>query len=354
VALAAVLLERQALSVIPAEPGTPFVGDAMLSRFGEFLIKKGYMGPAELDAALGRQRELAEAGIRETLGQILLELKVLTREQLELASVEQVQELQNALRTANARLEQRVAERTRELEQAYRKLRELDQLKGNFIANVSHELRTPLTKIKGFNALLAAGDLGPLTDDQRQAVQVMGRGVTELERLVGDLIQFATGARGEMVLRPAAVPVADTLERAVTAFRERAEAQGLQLACRPPAPGVLARADAEKVRWVLDQLIDNAIKFTPAGGRVEAGAERDGDRVRVWVADTGPGIDESRLPELFEPFHQLDGSSTRRRGGTGLGLALVKMIVTAHGSEVAVETHPGRGSRFSFDLPAAS
>jgi signal transduction histidine kinase len=215
-------------------------------------------------------------------------------------------------------------------------------------------LRTPLTKIQGLNALLAAGDLGPLTDDQRQAVQVMGRGVTELERLVGDLIQFATGARGEMVLRPAAVPVADTLERAVTAFRERAEAQGLQLACRPPAPGVLARADAEKVRWVLDQLIDNAIKFTPAGGRVEAGAERDGDRVRVWVADTGPGIDDSRLPELFEPFHQLDGSSTRRRGGTGLGLALVKMIVTAHGSEVSVETHPGRGSRFSFDLPAAS
>jgi len=354
VALAAVLLERQALSVIPAEPGAPFVGDAMLSRFGEFLMKRGYIGAAQLDAALGRQRELAETGVRETLGQVLLELRVLTREQLELASVEQVQELQNALRTANARLEQRVAERTRELEQAYRKLRELDQLKGNFIANVSHELRTPLTKIKGFNALLAAGDLGPLTDDQRQAVQVMGRGVTELERLVGDLIQFATGARGEMVLRPAAVLVADTLEVALTAFRERAEAQGLELACRPPVPGVRARADAEKIRWVLDQLLDNAIKFTPRGGRVEAGAERDGDRVRVWVADTGPGIDASRLPELFEPFHQLDGSSTRRRGGTGLGLALVKMIVTAHGSEVSVETHPGRGSRFSFDLPAAS
>jgi signal transduction histidine kinase len=352
VALATVLLERQALSVIPAEPGTPFVGDAMLSRFGEFLMKQGYITLAQRDAALGRQRELAEAGVKETFGQVLLEMRVMTREQLELASVEQVQELQNALRTANARLEQRVAERTRELERAYNRLTELDQLKGNFIANVSHELRTPLTKIKGFNALLAAGDLGPLTEDQRQAVEVMGRGVTELERLVGDLIQFATGARGEMVLRPAPLPLADMLDHAVAAFRERAVAQGIVLTCRPPAPGVQARADGEKVRWVLDQLIGNAIKFTPAGGRVEAGAERSGDRVCVWVADTGPGIAESRLSELFEPFHQLDGSSTRQRGGTGLGLALVKMIVTAHGSAVTVDTHPGRGTRFSFELPA--
>jgi len=352
VALAAVLLERQALSVIPAEPGTPFVGDVMLSRFGEFLMKRGYVTAGQLESALARQQEMAGAGVKETLGQVLLELRVMTREQLELASVEQVQELQNALRTANARLEQRVAERTRELEQAYRKLTELDQLKGNFIANVSHELRTPLTKIKGFNALLAAGDLGPLTGDQRQAVEVMGRGVTELERLVGDLIQFATGARGEMVLRPAAVPVADTLERAVEGCRDRAEARGLRLVCRPPAPGVRVRADEEKVRWALDQLLDNAIKFTPPGGTVEAGAERAGDRVRLWVADTGPGISDARLPELFEPFHQLDGSSTRRQGGTGLGLALVKMIVTAHGSAVAVDSQPGRGSRFSFDLPA--
>jgi signal transduction histidine kinase len=354
VALAAVLLERRALSVIPAEPGTPFVGDAMLSRFGEFLMKKGYITAVQLEAALGRQKELTGTGVRQTLGQVLLELRVMTREQLELASVEQVQELQSALRSANAQLEQRVADRTRELEQAYRKLTELDQLKGNFIANVSHELRTPLTKIKGFNALLAAGDLGPMTDEQRQAVDVMGRGVAELERLVGDLIQFATGARGAMVLRLAAVPVAEAVERAVDAHLDRAAAQGLTLTCRAQAAGVLVRADAEKLRWVLDQLLDNAIKYTPAGGRVEAGAERAGDRVRIWVADTGPGIEEARLPELFEPFHQLDGSSTRRRGGTGLGLALVKMIVAAHASAISVDTQPGKGSRFRFDLPATS
>ena len=237
VALAAVLLERQALSMIPADPGTPFVGDAMLSRFGEFLMKQGYITTEQLEAALARQRELSGAGVRETLGQVMLEMRVMTREQLELASVEQVQELQNALRAANAQLEQRVADRTKELELAYRKLTELDQLKGNFIANVSHELRTPLTKIKGFNALLAAGDLGPLTDEQRQAVDVMGRGVSELERLVGDLIQFATGARGEMVLRPSAVPVAEALDRAVAAVRERAAGTRARGREPPPDPG---------------------------------------------------------------------------------------------------------------------
>jgi signal transduction histidine kinase len=353
VALAAVLLERQALSMIPADPSAPFVGDAMLSRFGEFLMKKGYVTTEQVEAALARQRELSGAGVRQTLGQVMLEMRVMTREQLELASVEQVQELQTALRAANAQLEQRVAERTRELEQAYRKLTELDQLKGNFIANVSHELRTPLTKIKGFNALLAAGELGALTDEQRQAVEVMGRGVSELERLVGDLIQFATGARGEMALRTAAVPVGDLLERAMAAHRSRAEGQGLSLAYVPPGTDVAALADGDKLRCVLDQLLDNAIKYTPEGGRVEVGAARAGARVRIWVADTGPGIEAARLPELFEPFHQLDGSSTRRRGGTGLGLALVKMIVEAHQSAVSVDTVLGRGSRFSFDLAAA-
>jgi signal transduction histidine kinase len=177
--------------------------------------------------------------------------------------------------------------------------------------------------------------------------------VNELERLVADLIQFATGARGEMVLRPSVVPVSDALERAVAAVRGRAVEQGLSLTCHPPAPGVTVKADAEKLRWVLDQLLDNALKFTPAGGRVEAGAERSGDRLRFWVSDTGPGIDETRVPELFEPFHQLDGSTTRRRGGTGLGLALVKMIVAAHQGTVAVESRPGAGSRFIVDLPAA-
>jgi signal transduction histidine kinase len=352
VALAAVLMERLALSAIPAEPGAPFLGDAMLSRFGEFLIAKGYVTPVQLDDALNRQREMSARGARETLGQVLLEMQVMTREQLELASVEQVRDLQNALRQANAQLEQRVAERTQELQAAYQRLTELDRLKGNFVNNISHELRTPLTKIKGFNLLLAAGDLGPLTEDQVQAVQTMGRGVAELERLVADLIQFATGARGEMVLRQAPTPVGTILEECVIAASEKASRRVVQVSSTVAAglPNVVA--DGERIRWVLNQLIDNAVKFTPHGGSVTVGAAVVGDSVRVWVADTGQGIADEKLPELFEPFHQLDGSTTRRQGGTGLGLALVKMIIEGHRSTIAVESEPGKGSRFSFDLKA--
>jgi signal transduction histidine kinase len=351
-ALAAVLMERLALSAVPAAPGTPFVGDAGLSRFGEFLIKQGYITRTHLDAALARQGEISAQGRRETLGQVLLELRLLTREQLELASVEQVQELQTALRQANAQLEQRVAERTRELQLAYRRLTELDRLKGNFISNISHELRTPLTKITGFNALLAAGDLGPLNDDQAQAVQVMGRGAAELDRLIGDLIQFASGARGEMHLRLAPVAMAALVEAVVAGAADRAMRRNVHVSASLPPDPLSATADAERLRWVFSQLVENAIKFTPSGGHVTVSAGLVGDCVRCSVADTGQGIPEEKLPELFEAFHQLDGSATRREGGTGLGLAMVKLIVEAHESRVTVESKVGEGSRFSFDLPA--
>jgi signal transduction histidine kinase len=346
-------MERIALSVMPAEPGAPFRGDAMLSRFGEFLISKGYITSANLDEALQRQREMAGRGVRETLGQVLLEMQVMTREQLELASVEQVQELQNALRQANAQLEQRVAERTQELQAAYGRLAELDRLKSNFVNNISHELRTPLTKIIGFNLLLSAGDLGPLTPDQVQAVQTMGRGITELERLVADLIQFATGARGEMALRLAPIAIGDILAECARAAAEKATRGGVRLLFSGPVALPQVMADGEKIRWVVNQLVDNAVKFTPRGGSVTLDATVVDDGVRVGVADTGQGIAAENLPELFEPFHQLDGSTTRRKGGTGLGLALVKMIVEAHQSTIAVESEPGKGSRFWFDLKVA-
>jgi signal transduction histidine kinase len=353
-ALAAALIERMALNTKASDPARPFVGDVMLSRFGEFLMKTGYITQAQLEDALRRQKQMSAAQNRETLGQVLLDLKVMTREQLELASVEQVQELQNALRQVNSDLEQRIADRTRELEEAYRRLTELDRLKGNFVSNISHELRTPLTKIKGFQSLLAAGDLGPLSPDQREAVEVMGRGVAELDRLVGDLIQFASGARGEMVLRPSVVLVDEWLSVAMAVAGEKARARGIRLEYETAVgPGVAVKGDAEKLRWVVSQLLDNAIKFTPGGGRVAAGADLLGDRVRIWVEDTGPGISPDRLAELFQPFHQLDGSATRRQGGTGLGLRLVKMILEAHGTAASVDTPVGRGSRFTFELPVA-
>jgi signal transduction histidine kinase len=116
----------------------------------------------------------------------------------------------------------------------------------------------------------------------------------------------------------------------------------------PDLPPVVA--DEEKLYWILLQLTDNAIKFTPEGGQVVVGAEADAERVRISVRDSGIGIPADRLDDIFEPFRQLDGSSTRRYGGTGLGLALVRRIVEAHGSHVEVETAERQGSTFAFAL----
>jgi signal transduction histidine kinase len=157
-----------------------------------------------------------------------------------------------------------------------------------------------------------------------------------------------------MVLRPSVVLVDEWLSVAMAVAGEKARARGIRLEYETAVgPGVAVKGDAEKLRWVVSQLLDNAIKFTPGGGRVAAGADLLGDRVRIWVEDTGPGISPDRLAELFQPFHQLDGSATRRQGGTGLGLRLVKMILEAHGTVASVDTPIGRGSRFTFELPVA-
>ncbi|MBI4477387.1 MAG: hypothetical protein HY654_09455 [Acidobacteria bacterium] len=353
-ALAAALAERQALASIPARKDSPYFADVILPRFGEYLLRTGYIDARQLEVALEKQMRLEADGKRSTLGQVLLEMGVVTREQLDLASMQQVQELQTTLKQMNQRLEQRVAQRTRELQRATEKLAELDQLKANFVSNVSHELRTPLTKIKGFNALLTDSALGPLTADQKNALEVTASAVSELERLINDLTRFSASARGEMTLHPTAFSLHEMADTVVRSTRSRNGMREVEIQSEIPESVPQTLADVEKIKWVMTQLVDNAVKFTQAGGRVTLQTEQHGPRVRVLVRDNGAGIPGDRLHELFKPFHQLDGSTTRRRGGTGLGLALVKRIVEAHQSNVSVESEPGRGSTFSFDLPIAS
>lgn len=353
-ALAAALAERQALASIPARKDSPYFADVILPRFGEYLLRTGYIDARQLEIALEKQMQFEAEGKHATLGQVLLEMGVVTREQLDLASMQQVQELQNTLRQMNQRLEQRVVQRTQELQRATEKLAELDQLKANFVSNVSHELRTPLTKIKGFNALLNDSALGPITADQKNALDVTAAAIGELERLIDDLTRFSASARGEMTLRPSSFSLHELADAVVRSTRSRNGKHEVQILSEIPASFPRAMADVEKIKWVMTQLVENAIKFTQAGGRVTLGAEENGSRVRVLVRDNGKGIPGDRLHELFEPFHQLEGGTTRRHGGTGLGLALVKRIVEAHQSTVSVESTPGHGSTFSFELPIAS
>lgn len=333
------------------QPTLPLSPEMLVPRLGEYLVQKGYIREEELQRALAYQQEQLERGRSCLLGEALMELKLIDRATLDRAITEQIIHLRNALQAANRNLERRVQERTQELQRALERLSELNQLKANFVANISHELRTPLTHIKGYIELLISESLGPLTEEQRHALKVSQRAAERLERLIEDLIMFSLASRGELSIKQEPVDLARLVRLTAKSYVERAEARGLTLSILHDEnlPPVLA--DPQKIAWVIGQLLDNAIKFTPAGGRVVVTLKRESPSlVMVAVSDTGIGIPRDRLEEIFEPFHQLDSSSTRRYGGTGLGLSLVREIIEAHGSVIEVQSVEGRGSTFRFPL----
>ena len=354
IALVTLIAESAVLgqATVGTGPLAPVSVEQLVPRLGDYLVSRGYITETQLQAALQRQAEpptITRPARR--LGQTLIDMGFISRETLDQAIAHQVLELQAALVEANRNLEQRVTERTQELEDALVKLAEFNQLKANFVANVSHELRTPLTQIKGYNVLLAEGSLGGLTKEQKEALAITTRAIEKLEQLVNDLIGYPSTAKGELTLKRQAVFVNNAMTEVMHKSKPKAERKGVILIAEvtPDLPPVLA--DDEKLRWVLLQLTDNAIKFTPANGQVTVSASLRGQRVRLSVSDTGIGIPANHRDEIFESFRQLDGSSTRRYGGTGLGLALVRRIVEAHGSEILVESEEGHGSTFAFALP---
>jgi len=255
------------------------------------------------------------------------------------------------LQSANRTLERRVEERTAELQKALERLSELGQLKANFISNISHELRTPLTHIKGYIELLVSESLGPIAEEQRHALHVSQQSTTRLETLIEDLIMVSLASREELNINLQNVDISRLANLAVKSSLDKAVARGvnLQTVIDDNLPSV--QADSQKIAWVLNQLIDNGIKFTQSGGSVVVSVKRDGENLVVTsITDTGIGIPLNRVSDIFEPFHQLDGSTTRRYGGTGLGLSLVRDIIEAHGSMLDVQSTEGRGSTFKFPL----
>jgi signal transduction histidine kinase len=327
--------------------------EILVPRLGEYLFSKGLLNKEQLDQALDYQKDQAELGRQVLVGQALLELDLIPKEPIDQAITEQILELQAALRQANRRLEARVQERTAELEHTLTKLAELNQLKSNFISNISHELRTPLTHIKGYVELFADGSLGSISEDQTFAVTVMQRAYERLEQLVNDLLRFSKASQGEFTLRVEPISISDILHKAVQITSPKAQARTINLKADTSPNLPLVRGDEEKITWVIAQLLDNAIKFTEPGGKVELWTSTDDKGVTIYVRDTGIGISPENLAEIFEPFHQLNGSSTRRYGGTGLGLALVLRILEGHGALPKVQSEEGVGTSIEFILPIA-
>jgi len=349
--LLTLLTERAYLDGVPGSAPISSTSEALIPRIGDYLLDHGLVKQDELDAALVRQKELAEKKDHRLLGQTLIEMGYIDHETFDLAINLQIIELHSALREANRNLEQRVEKRTAELKRALERLGETNQIKANLISNVSHELRTPLAHIKGYVELLHVGDLGDLTSDQDEALKVMQRSTARLEQLIEDLIEYSTGAREGISLNQQPFSLADLADEVRKRTIKSAEKSGVELKLEIENDLPTLQADAERLEWVLYQLVDNGIKFTGNGGEVTLGANKDGDIVNIYVRDTGVGIPHDRIEEVFLPFHQLDGSPTRRYGGTGLGLALVKLILNSHGSEIKVESTVKEGSLISFSLP---
>jgi signal transduction histidine kinase len=340
-----------ALSSAPEASRGPIAPEILIPRLGEILIEKGFISLEDLQDALAYQRAQLQIGKTCLFGQSLLALNRIDRESLDAVVTEQIMQLQQALHQSNRQLEKRVEERTTDLQQALNKLSDLNELKSNFVSNISHELRTPLTHLKGYLLLFADGSLGQLPPEQQQAVDVMVRAEARLEQLIEDLIQFSLMARGELTLNKRETSLSDLVMTAGLRGAKLAKARNVEV--RTDMAEHLPRVvvDPEKMAWVLLQLLDNAIKFTPQNGVVVLAASVSNTLATLSVTDNGIGMSPERTNEIFEPFHQLDGSATRQQGGTGLGLALVKRIVEAHGSTIRVHSQVGKGSRFEFSLP---
>jgi signal transduction histidine kinase len=327
--------------------------EILVPRLGDYLVQRGTITAADLQKALDYQQERQARKQACLLGEALIELELIERTDLDQAVTEQIIQLRSALQAANRNLERRVEERTAELQKALERLSELSQVKANFVSNVSHELRTPLTHLKGYVELLVAGSLGETTQEQQEALEVCQRATSRLEGLVNDLIMFSLNSKGELSLKQERTDLSVLVHATVKTAAQKANGRDVTVHAVVEKDIPFVKADPEKISWVISQLIENGIKFTPAGGRVVVNVKREAENlVSVSVIDTGIGIPSEKVKEVFEPFHQLDGSSTRHYGGTGLGLSLVRQIIEAHGSMIDVQSSEGRGTTFRFPLLA--
>lgn len=231
------------------------------------------------------------------------------------------------------------------------RLHDAERLRGRLLADVAHEVRTPVATIQGYLEAVEDG-VQPM---DAATIAVLRDQAARLTHLAEDLAAVTRAEAGDLRLDRAPVPVARLLEAAAAAGQERAAAAGVHLAADGAPAEAVVEVDPRRMGQVLDNLVSNAIRHTPRGGRVDLRAVVTGERVHITVTDTGEGIEASHLRHVFERFYRADTARDRARGGSGIGLAIVKALTEAHGGTVGAESAgPGRGSTFTVDLPAVS
>jgi two-component system phosphate regulon sensor histidine kinase PhoR len=232
-------------------------------------------------------------------------------------------------------------------------LKRLEHVRQDFVANVSHELRTPVANIKGYAETLLEGALDD-KDSARQFVGIIAENGRRLEDLINDLLDLSKIESGKLPLLFSSLNVAQLIRKAAAILEKNIRDKHLSLEIRIPEDLPRISADEARLMQVFINLIDNAIKYTLAGGSLLIVAEDNERQVRIDVIDTGVGIPERDLPRIFERFYRVEKARSREQGGTGLGLSIVKHIVQAHGGQVWASSAPGQGTTFSFTIPKAS
>lgn len=230
--------------------------------------------------------------------------------------------------------------------------RRLERLRQEFVANVSHELKTPLTSIKGFVETLLGGALRDAAKSEG-FLKMMEEDADRLKRLIDGLLELSKLESRELELRREPVDLKKEIDKVIAAFEPLLKEKKIAVENRlsQNGPGRVS-ADRDKLKQVLVNLLDNAVKFNREGGRVIFTVQSEGGETKVFVEDTGIGIPPEAVPRIFERFFRVDKARSRDLGGTGLGLAIVKHIIEAHGGEVSCQSKPGQGSTFSFTLPS--
>jgi signal transduction histidine kinase/CheY-like chemotaxis protein len=267
--------------------------------------------------------------------------------------ISEIKRAEERLREAHARLEQRVQERTADLNVANAALQKAARLKDEFLASMSHELRTPLTGILGLSESLLLNTYGGLNDEQQNALRMVDKSGRHLLDLINEVLDLSKIEAGKLELQPATCALDGICQASLQMVSSLARQKNLQTSFSMHPISITFRADPRRLKQMVVNLLSNAVKFTPEHGSigVDVVGSPAAHEVSITVWDTGIGIHPEDLPRLFQPFVQLDSSLARQFPGTGLGLAMVQRLAELHGGSVQVESVPAHGSRFTILLP---
>jgi len=321
------------------------MADPSLDDWAEVAHELGFRAIVALPLQTGDGVLGAVAFYFEEAGAISAETRSLLRMVADqMAATAQKARLIEDLRRANAAL----IDSNAELERQYVALLDARRVKDEFLANISHELRTPLTAVMGYLALMDEGLAGPVTDEQRRTLSQVKTSSQHLLDLIGDLLELTTLKRGGLEIKASTFDIRDPLHDALASTRGRSESVALRV--REPDQRLLMLSDRRKISKLLVALLSNAYKFTSAG-EIRISVSLAGDHVVYTVEDTGIGIPEEMHRQVFDEFRQVDGSTTRRYGGSGLGLSLARRLAQVLGGDIFVDSVPGEGSTFRVELP---